>query len=110
MRIGLDGTIKTTHETTELYAPNYDALPPQPNGDTTLLYSELGFGVFNEPSLTYYKLGGYYPSSGPYPIIGYFFDTDFNLIDTRLFNQYDEGIAFDGGNSEHIFPIDENSI
>ena len=109
MRIGLDGTIKTTYETTDLYAPNYDALPPQPNGDTTLLYSELGFGILNESPLTYYKLGGYKPTSGPYPIIGYFFDADFNLIDTRVFNQYDEGIAFDGGNSEHILPFDENS-
>ena len=109
IRIGLDGTIKTSHETTEIYAYNYNALPPQPNGDTTLLYSELGFGMLNESPLTYYKLGSYKPSSGAYPIFGFVFDADFNLIETRLFDQYDEGFAFDGGNSEHILPFDENS-
>lgn len=109
MRIGLDGTIKTVRETTELYAYNYDALPPQPNGDTTLIYSEMGFGVFSESPLTYYKMGGYKPELGSYPIFGYFFDADFNLIDTRLYDQYDEGVVFDGGNSEHILPFNENS-
>ena len=109
MRIGLDGTVKTARETSEVFAPNYNHQPPQPEMDTTLIYSEFGFGVFSKSPLTYYLLGGYYPSSGPWPIIGYFFNAEFNLIETRLFDQFVEGIAFDGGNTEHIFPFDENS-
>ena len=105
VRVGLDGTVKTIHETTELFAPNYEAQYPQPNGDTTLIYSEMGFGIFSDSPLTYYKLGGYRPTSGAYPIFGYFFDADFNLIETRLYLEYDEGIAFDGANSEHITPL-----
>ena len=105
MRIGLDGTIKASHETTELFSPNYE----HPIGDTSLNYSEMGFGVFTESPLTYYKLGGYSPSSGPWPIYGYFFDADLNLIDTQLYDQFNENIAFDGGNSEHILPFDDNS-
>ena len=105
MRIGLDGTIKDTHETTELFCMNYE----HPIGDTSLNYSEMGFGVFTESPLTYYKLGGYSPSSGAWPIYGYFFDADFNLIGSRLYDQFDENFAFDGGNNEHILPFDDNS-
>ena len=108
-RIGLDGTVKTVRETTELFTPNYELEPCQPGGDTTLVYSEMSFGVFSESPLMYYKFGGYYPLSGAFPIFGYFFDADFNLIDARLYLEYDEGIAFDGANSEHILPFEDNS-
>ena len=109
-RVGLDGTIITARETTELFAPNYEILPPQPDTDTTLVYSEMGFGVFSESPLVYYKLGGFKPTSGAYPIFGYFFDADFNLIGRRLYDQYSEGIAFDGANAEHITTLtDENA-
>ena len=109
MRIGLDGTIKDVHQTTELFPMNYDQQPQQPNGDSALIYSGMGFGVFTESPLTYYKLGGYYPLSGPWPIVGHFFDADFNLMDTHLYDQFDENIGFDGGNNEHILPFDDNS-
>ena len=102
MRIGLDGTIKASTETDALYEPNYS----QPMGDTTLHYSEMGFGIFSESPLTYYKLGGFSPTSGPWPIYGYFFDADLNLIDTRLYDQFNDNIAFDGGNNEHIVPLE----
>lgn len=109
IRVGFDGTIKTIHETTELLAPNYEEMPLQPDADSTLLYSEMGFGVFSESPLTYYMLGGYYPMSAVFPICAYFFDADFNLIETRWYEQYDEGLAYDGGDAEHILPFDENS-
>jgi hypothetical protein len=55
-------------------------------------------------------LGGFKPTSGAYPIFGYFFDADFNLIGRRLYDQYSEGIAFDGANAEHITTLtDENA-
>lgn len=108
-RIGLDGTVKTAHETTELFAPNYESEPCQPGGDTTLVYSEMGFGVFSESPLTYYKLGGYYPLSGAWPIFGYFFDADFNLIESRPYLDYNGDIAFDGANSEHIIPLKDDT-
>jgi hypothetical protein len=108
-RIGLDGTVKTATDGTALFEPNYEQEPQQPGGDSLLLYSEMGFGTFSQSPLTYYLLGGYYPTSGPWPIVGYFFDADFNLIDRQVYNQFDENIAFDGGNNEHIIPFDDNS-
>jgi hypothetical protein len=105
MRIGLDGTIKASTETNALFEPNYS----QPLGDTTLHYSEMGFGIFSESPLTYYKLGGFSPTSGPWPIYGYFFDADLNLIDTQLYDQFNENIAFDGGNNEHIVPLKDGT-
>ena len=105
MRIGLDGTIKASTETDALFEPNYT----QPMGDTSLNYSEMGFGVFSESPLTYYKLGGYSPTSGPWPIYGYFFDADLNLIDTQLYDQFNENIAFDGGNNEHLVPLEDGT-
>ena len=109
IRVGFDGTIKTIHETTELLPPNYEEMPLQPDADSTLLYSEMGFGVFSEAPLTYYILGGYYPMSAVLPICAYFFDANFTLIETRWYEQYDEGLAFDGGDAEHFLPFDENS-
>ena len=108
-RIGLDGTVKTATDGTALFEPNYEQEPQQPGGDSLLLYSEMGFGTFSQSPLIYYLLGGYYPTSGPWPIVGYFFDADFNLIDRQVYNQFDENIAFDGGNNEHIIPFDDNS-
>lgn len=108
-RIGLDGTVKTARDGSAIFAPNYESTPCQPGGDTTLVYSEMGFGVFSESPLTYYILGGYYPTSGAFPIIGYFFDADFNLIERHLYDQYSEGIAFDGANAEHIIPLTEEN-
>ena len=108
-RIGLDGTVKTATDGTALFEPNYEQEPQQPGGDSLLLYSEMGFGTFSQSPLTYYLLGGYYSTSGPWPIVGYFFDADFNLIDRQVYNQFDENIAFDGGNNEHIIPFDDNS-
>ena len=105
MRIGLDGTIKASTETDALFEPNYS----QPMGDTTLHYSEMGFGIFSESPLTYYKLGGFSPTSGPWPIYGYFFDADLNLIDTQLYDQFNENIAFDGGNNEHLVPLEDGT-
>lgn len=106
-RVGFDGTIKATAEHTGLFAPNYDQEPC--GADSTLIYSDMGFGVFSESPLTYYLLGGYYPASGPFPIIGYFFDEDFRLIDRRLYEDFSDNIAFDGGNTEHILPLADGS-
>ena len=108
-RVGLDGTVKTAREITGPFPPNYEQQPCQPGGDTTLVYSEMSLGVFSESPLVYYTLGGYYPLSRPWPIFGYFFDADFNLIESRLYDQFDEGIAFDGANSEHIIPLEDNT-
>ncbi len=108
-RVGLDGTVKAAHDGSAIFAPNYETQAQQPGGDSLLLYSEMGFGTFSESPLTYYLLGGYYPTSGPWPIVGYFFDADFNLIDRHLYKQFDENIAFDGGNNEHTVPFDDNS-
>ena len=108
-RIGLDGTVKTATDGTALFEPNYEQDPQQPGGDSLLLYSEMGFGTFSQSPLTYYLLGGYYPTSGPWPIVGYFFDADFNLIDRHVYKQFDENIAFDGGNNEHIVPLEDDT-
>lgn len=108
-RIGRDGTIKAARDGSEIFAPNYETQVQQPGGDSLLLYSEMGFGTFTESPLTYYLLGGYYPTSGAWPIVGYFFDADFNLIERRLYEQFDENIAFDGGNNEHIIPLEEGT-
>ena len=108
-RVGLDGTVKAATDGTALFKPNYGQEPQQPGGDSLLLYSEMGFGTFSKSPLTYYLLGGYYPASGPWPIVGYFFDADFNLIDRHLYQQFDENIDYDGGNNEHIVPFDDNS-
>lgn len=110
MRIGFDGTIKASIETDALYAPNYEYAPPQPDEDTTLIYSDMGFGICSESPLSYYIMGGYHPEWGAYPIFGYFFDADFNLIERRLYEQFgDEGFYYDGANTEHILPFDEGS-
>jgi hypothetical protein len=108
-RIGLDGTVKTATDGTALFEPNYEQEPQQPGGDSLLLYSDMGFGTFSQSPLTYYLLGGYYPTSGPWPIVGYFFDADFNLIDRQVYNQFDVNIAFDGGNNEHIVPLEDDT-
>lgn len=108
-RVGLDGTLKTSRDGLPLFAPNYEQEMQHPGGDSLLLYSDMGFGVFTESPLTYYLLGGYYPESGPWPIIGYFFDADFNLIDRQLYKQFDENIGYDGGNYEHIVPLEDDS-
>lgn len=108
-RVGLDGTLKTSRDDTGIFAPNYETQVQQPGGDSLLLYSDMGFGVFTESPLTYYLLGGYYPASGPWPIIGYFFDADFNLINRHLYEQFDENIGYDGGNYEHIVPLKDDS-
>ena len=108
-RIGRDGTLKTARDVSPIFAPNYETEVQQPGGDSLLLYSEMGFGVFTESPLTYYLMGGYYPTSGPWPIIGYFFDADFNLIDRHLYKQFDENIGYDGGNNEHIVPLEDDT-
>ena len=108
-RIGFDGTVKTARDGSAIFAPNYEAQVQQPGGDSLLLYSDMGFGTFSESPLTYYLLGGYYPTSGPWPIVGYFFDADLNLIDKHLYQQFDENTAYDGGNYEHIIPLMDNS-
>lgn len=108
-RVGLDGTLKAARDGSAIFAPNYEGQVQEPGGDSLLLYSDMGFGTFSESPLTYYLLGGYYPTSGPWPIVGYFFDADFNLIERHLYDQFDENIGFDGGNNEHILPYDENS-
>ena len=108
-RIGRDGTIKTSRDGSAIFAPNYETEVQQPGGDSLLLYSEMGFGVFTESPLTYYLMGGYYPASGPWPIIGYFFDADFNLIGRHLYKQLDENMGYDGGNNEHIVPLEDDT-
>ena len=108
-RIGRDGTLKTSRDGSPIFAPNYETEVQQPGGDSLLLYSEMGFGVFTESPITYYLMGGYYPASGPWPIIGYFFDADFNLIDRHLYKLFDENIGYDGGNNEHIVPLEDDT-
>ena len=108
-RIGRDGTLKTARDGSPIFAPNYETEVQQPGGDSLLLYSEMGFGVFTESPLTYYLMGGYYPASGPWPIIGYFFDADFNLIGRHLYKQLDENMGYDGGNNEHIVPLEDDT-
>ena len=104
MRIGLDGTVKTSIETTELFPPKYDY---EYHPDTLLWYT--GFGIYAEYPLTYYKLGGYQTESEHYPIHCYFFDEDFNITGTRWYKKYDENIMFNGGNTEHIIPMEDGS-
>lgn len=106
-RLGLDGTVKASAITTGPFPFNYEQEPC--GADTSLLYSDMGFGVFSESPLTYYLLGGYYPSSGPFAIIGYFFDADFNIIRRHIYENFSDNIAFDGGNSEHILPLDDGT-
>ena len=108
-RVGRDGTVKTARDGSAIFAPNYETQVQQPGGDSLLLYSDMGFGTFSESPLTYYLLGGYYPTSGPWPIIGYFFDADFNLIDKHVYEEFDENIGYDGGNNEHIIPLEDDS-
>lgn len=102
-RISLNGTIINALETTALFPQQIDY---GYNPDTTLWYS--GFGILNSNPLTYYKLGGYQSLSDTYPVYGYFFDEDFNMIGTHWYES-NEDILFNGGNLEHIVPIDENS-
>ena len=104
MRIGLDGTVKTHSDISEVYPPKTDY---EYNPDTTLWYS--GFGIFDESPLTYYKLGGYHTESETFPIYCYFFDEDFNIIERRWFERYNKDILFSGANTEHIMPWDESS-
>ena len=104
MRIGLDGTVKTHREITEIYPPKFDY---EYYPDTVLWYS--GFGIFNESPLTYYKLGSYQTATENYPVHCYFFDEDLNIIGAHWFERYDEDILFSGGNSEHIIPLGESS-
>lgn len=108
-RVGRDGTVKTARDGSAIFAPNYEIQVQQPGGDSLLLYSQMGFGTFSESPLTYYLLGGYYPTSGPWPIVGYFFDADLNLIDRHVYKHFDENIGFDGGNNEHIIPLNDDS-
>lgn len=108
-RVGFDGTVKTIRDNTGIFPPNYEGEPIPAGGDTLLLYSDMGFGVFTESPLTYYLLGGYYPTSGPFPIIGYFFDADFNIIARNTYRYFDDNIGYDGGNNEHIIPLEDDS-
>ena len=104
MRIGLDGTVKTHREITEIYPPKFDY---EYHPDTVLWYS--GFGIFDESPRTYYKLGSYQTATENYPVHCYFFDEDLNIIGAHWFERYDEDILFSGGNSEHIIPLGESS-
>ena len=103
MRIGLDGTVKTHREITDIFPPKFDY---EYHPDTVLWYT--GFGIFDDSPLTYYKLGSYQTASENYPVHCYFFDEDLNIIRTHWFERYDEDILFSGGNSEHIIPMGEN--
>lgn len=104
MRIGLEGTIKTDWESTELFPPSFDY---EYNPDTALWYS--GFGIFGNEPLSYYKLGGYHTESETYPIHCYFFDENFNITGTHWFESYDGEILFSGGNLEHFALLDGSS-
>lgn len=104
MRIGLDGTVKTHREITEIYPPKFDY---EYHPDTVLWYS--GFGIFDESPMTYYKLGSYQTATENYPVHCYFFDEDLNIIGAHWFERYDEDILFSGGNCEHIIPLGESS-
>ena len=104
MRIGLDGTVKTHREITEIFPPKFDY---EYHTDTVLWYT--CFGILDESPLTYYKLGSYKTASETYPVHCYFFDEDLNIIGTHWFERYDEDILFNGGNLEHILPFAENS-
>ena len=103
MRIGQDGAVEIDREISELFPEH--GLGNQP--DTVLYYSS--FGVYSETPLTYYKLGGYRTASNKWPVHCYFFDEDFNITGTHWFESYDGEILFNGGNIEHIVPLDENS-
>ena len=104
MRIGLDGTVKNAVETSELFPPDFEY---GYTVDTLLWYS--GFGIYKNNPMTYYKLGGFCSESGGCPVYCYFFDTDFNIIGTNWYEEYDENIFFSGSNIEHIVPFDEDS-
>ncbi len=104
MRIGLDGTVKTHREITDVFPPKFDY---EYHLDTVLWYS--GFGIFKESPLTYYKLGSYQTATENYPVHCYFFDEGLNIIGTHWFERYNEDILFSGGNSEHIIPMGESS-
>ena len=102
MRIGLDGTLKADKVIEGLY-PLAQSKP-----DTTLYYSSIG--VFNTTPQQFSLIGtwdrGYYT---PWPVVGFTFDDDFNLIDTHFHIWYDNQVAFSGGMGEHMVPFDENS-
>ena len=104
MRIGLDGTVKNDIETTELFPPTFDY---EYHPDTVLWYT--GFGIYTESPLIYYKLGCYKTETEHYPIHCYFFDEDFNITKTQWYSRYDENILFNGGNTEHVIPLEGGS-
>ena len=102
VRIGLDGTLKDDKGIEGLYPSAYS------KPDTTLYYGSTG--VFNTAPQQFSLIGAWDKGNyTPWPVVGFTFDDDFNLIDTHFHTWYDSQVAFDGGMGEHVIPFDENS-
>jgi hypothetical protein len=98
-RIGLDGTLKDDKEIEGLYTPIN-------RPDTTVYYIRSRL-VNTSPQQ--FSLLGDIQNNYRWPLIGYFFDNDFNLIDKHIYQLIKQGILADGGMGEHITAFDEES-
>lgn len=98
-RIGLDGTLKDDKEIEGLYTPSN-------RPDTTVYYIKTR--LFNT-SPQQFSLLGDIQLNYRWPLVGYFFDDDFNLIDKHIYQLIKQGILADGGMGEHITAFDEES-
>lgn len=98
-RIGLDGTLKDDKEIEGLYNPVN-------RPDTTVYY--IRSRLFNT-SPQQISLLGDVQLNYRWPLVGYFFDNDFNLIDKHIYQLIKQGILADGGMGEHITDFDEES-
>ena len=98
-RIGLDGTLKDDKEIEGLYTPIN-------RPDTTVYYIRSRL-VNTSPQQ--FSLLGDIQGNYRWPLIGYFFDDDFNLIDKHIYQLIKQGILADGGMGEHITDFDGES-
>ena len=107
-RIGIDGTVKATNETSQLLPQNitgYHSI------DSALYYTETG--VFCESPELFYKLGGYIPEneSDPWTLIAYIFDADLNLTETVVYGYVDGNSNCElAGIMDHITPVTRSTI
>lgn len=102
VRIGLDGTLKEDREIEGLYPSAYS------RPDTTLYYQDMGLSNTTPQQFSLvaaWDRGNY----APWPVVGYTFDDDFNLIDTHFYSWYNSQTAFAGGMLEHMVSFDEDS-
>ena len=101
-RIGINGILKVC-ETAPGVLPTNMAYTH--SADSALNYES--FGVFNESSEYFYKLGGYITESydEPWPLIVYLFDSKLILTDTIVLCDLDGTSNCDYITREHIVPF-----